>query len=139
MLTLIISAGGRAVNFSVKLPIIISKFTEPLSLKAPDFFQQWRQLEAFNQQTIIKSPRPVDIAWVSKVLSTGFRLAVLQGVDPNTNNLVAAGTFMSSAGTLQTLVRMETNAAAAMYRVTVRASNETITTLLKQQLEVQLG
>jgi len=135
------SINGKPVNLHVKMPIVVPKFTEPLILSAPAFFQSWKQFETppLSVHTIIKSPRPIDISWLSKLLSSGFRMAVLQGVDPNMNNLVAAGTFFGGPMQVVCLVRLETNSSAAMYRASVRTSNGAITNAIKDLLEIQLG
>mmetsp|Transcript_2271 Transcript_2271/g.3007 ORF Transcript_2271/g.3007 Transcript_2271/m.3007 type:complete len:986 (+) Transcript_2271:82-3039(+) len=138
-LTISFSAAGKNVNIPVKLPLVVSKFMEPAQMNAPEFFQLWKQYDG--PQTIIKSPRAVDLMWLSKFLATGFRLAVLSGVDPNTNNVVASGVFLASnnPNPEKCLVRIETNPAAAMYRVSVKSPSTELANAVKDLLEVQLG
>ena len=45
------------------------------------------------QQVIVKAPTTINMENLTKLLSVGFKLSVLQGVDPNMNNVVAAGNF----------------------------------------------
>lgn len=47
------------------------------------------------------NPKNLDPAFLAKVINTGFKLSVLVGVDPNVNNLVAAGTFCSTSKQVQ--------------------------------------
>jgi len=132
---------GKPVNVSVKMPISMLRFNEPTSMQAPIFFQQWKLIEGspLAEQAIIKSSRPVDLPWVTKVLSTGFRLGVLQGVDPNVNNLVATGNFVTPNNTVPVLLRIESNAAAQMYRATVKSSDGNVTTTVRDLLNMQLS
>lgn len=120
------------------------KFIEPHSLQAPIFFQQWKQIEnsPLSEQSIIKSSRAIDMQWLSKVISSGFKLHVLQGVDPNINNLVAAGNVHArdgDQGYITVLLRIESNAQAQMYRATVRSNNANVTAALRDLLVLELS
>jgi AP-2 complex subunit alpha len=136
------SSNGRAILLNLRLPILIAKFTEPFLMNGPDFFSNWKQIgetPPLCEQMVVKSPRPIDMTWLQKLVNVGCRFAVLQGVDPNVNNLVAAGNVTTSSSTVPCFVRMETNAAAAMYRITVKSSNALITAGVKDLLATQLG
>jgi AP-2 complex subunit alpha len=136
------NVGGNPVRLLLKLPIVVCKFMEPLKLNGPDFFNRWKQVEGppLGEQLILKSPTgAIDIASTSKLLSDGFHFAVLQGVDPNANNIVAAANFRTSSAQVICLLRVETNPSHAMYRITLKTHNAQITTALKELLTEQLG
>jgi len=138
MLQISFIANGGAHSVQVRLPVAIQKFLEPHQQQAPEFFHMWKQYDG--EQAIIKSPRPVDMAWLSKLLTNGCRMAVLQGVDPNTNNIVAAGYF-STSSTQNTicLLRIEANAQASMYRMTVKSPDQHVQRAMKELLEIYMG
>jgi len=57
----------------------------------------------------------------------GHRLNLLEGVDPNPNNLVAAGILHTSVdGKVGCLLRFEPNRDAQLCRVTVRSTSEDV-------------
>ena len=118
----------------------ICSFLTPKNLKGPDFFVAWKkwQGEPLEQQVVIQLPRPVDMSALA-ALFAGNRFAVLKGVDPNANNLVAAGAFQS--GNVQSLVlaRLESNAQAKMVRMTLKTGSDALTAAFKNVLGVQLG
>jgi hypothetical protein len=55
------------------------------------------------------------------------RLAECGGVDPNPANCVGAGQFVSAAGRLAVLVRIEPSAQAKAYRLSVRTPDAELT------------
>jgi AP-2 complex subunit alpha len=137
----------KPVNITLRLPIIATKFTEPLKLMAPDFFSQWKNygnkpLEAQDVFKIGGPTKTIDINWISKVVGEGLHLSVLKGVDPSINNIVAAGQFYcatSTGGSAPCLVRLETNPQANMCRVTVRSPSATLTNTIKTLLVTHLS
>lgn len=128
-------------KFTVTLPIVINKFIEPLRLgSAEEFFKRWNAIQANSQLESIKtfkSPKPIDIKWLDNLLSTGFKLAVLN-VDPNPANMVTAGIVCTKNGQHSVLVRLQTNTAAQAYKLTVRSSNEIVTRTISNLIEQQL-
>ena len=57
----------------------------------------------------------------------------MQGLDPNPNNIVAAGSFFCrQLGAVACLVRVETNAQAQAIRLSIKTTNATVTLALKQ-------
>jgi len=136
-------AGGVPQRLSLRLPIIVCRFIEPLKMQGPEFFNQWKVVEQppLAEQIIVKAGSVgfADTLALSKLFSTGFRFAVLQGVDPNANNLVAAGTFRSTTMQTVCLIRIETNPGHQMYRVTVKSQSPQVTAALKDLIQDQLG
>jgi len=111
-------------------------------MNGPDYFKNWKLYEEGSpgvQQAIIKSPKASNVDGLQKLLTNGFHFSVLAAVDPNANNVVAAVTFHSSSSELPCLLRIETNAAASMCRLTVKSPSGPLTTYLKELLEQQLS
>jgi len=132
---------GKSVNINLKLPVVLARFMEPLDLNGPEFFQNWRQIPGppQEQQTVVKATGSVDLTAIAKSLSTYFHVAILKGVDPNVNNLVAAGTFFNGSGPIVCLIRLESNPNALMYRITLRTPSAQLSVPLKELLASFLG
>jgi len=135
-------ANGRPVQFSVKLPVVMTKFVEPLIIQGGDFFVQWKQLDTVgphNTQLVVKSAKPIDISAVTKVLTTGLKFTLLSNVDPNLNNLVGTGNYSTSTSKTAFLFRIESNPEHQMFRISVRSSNPHVTAGVARLLETYLG
>lgn len=132
----------KPVNITLRLPIVVTKFIEHMKLQPADFFSQWKNWgnKPLEGQEVFKAGKPIDLAWVSKVINDGLHINVLKGVDPSINNVVAAGTFIASGGVTGTvLVRLETNPQANMYRLTVRSTSERLTSSVLKLLVTHLS
>lgn len=132
----------KPVNITLRLPIVTTKFVEHLKLQPADFFSQWKNwgIKPLEAQEVFKAGKPIEVAWVTKVIGDGLHINVLKGVDPSINNIVAAGTFHSQGGNTGTvLVRLETNPQANMYRLTVRSSTERLTSSVLKLLVTHLS
>lgn len=137
-------ANGRHVAVSTPLPLALCKFFEPLSMKGPDFFQNWNKISGEPREQsniIIKSSTKIDSEWITKLMSLGLHFAILQGVDPNPNNFVGAATFtpLSSQTKTMILLRIETNPTAQMYRCTIKSTEGEVSLGLKHLLKNQLS
>ncbi len=125
--------------FFSQLPVILTKYLSPVTLDGPQFFAQWQQLEApglEHQQVLKGSGTTVQTAFMGDVLRK-YGFAVLPSVDPNPNNVSAAASFVNATGVVvPVLVRLEGNAAAAMARLTVRASNNSVATTVAKFVAV---
>ncbi|XP_066438956.1 AP-2 complex subunit alpha-2-like isoform X2 [Eleutherodactylus coqui] len=130
--------GGAYQNFSVKLPITLNKFFQPTEMEGQDFFQRWKQLSSPNQevQNIFKAKLPVDPEIVKAKL-IGFGPALLENVDPNPSNFVAAGIIQTKSRQVGCLLRLEPNMQAQMYRLTIRTSKEDVSQRLCDLLSEQ--
>ncbi|XP_044125605.1 AP-2 complex subunit alpha-2 isoform X2 [Bufo gargarizans] len=130
--------GGALQNFSVKLPITLNKFFQPTDMEAQDFFQRWKQLSSPNQevQNIFKAKNPIDQELVKAKL-IGFGPALLENVDPNPSNFVAAGIIQTKSRQVGCLLRLEPNMQAQMYRLTIRTSKEEVSQRLCDLLSEQ--
>jgi len=130
----------KPVNITLRLPIVATKFMEHLKIQPADFFPQWKNwsTKPLEQQEVFKAGKPVDIAWVTKVIHEGLHINVLKGVDPSINNIVAAGGFYHGNTSSPVLLRLETNQ-ASMYRVTVRSPSERLTSAVLKLLVLHLS
>lgn len=106
---------GSHQSLAVRLPIVITKFFEPVQLGATDFFERWKLIggpprEAQRIFPIgLDSAGHVDIGKNTKVVS-GHRFGLLDDVDPNPVNLVGAGVLHTGeAGKVGCLLRVEPN------------------------------
>jgi len=105
---------GKSENLSLRLPIVLTKFVEPVTLDDTNFFGLWKKLagppygiacspQPFlksvffspEHQSVLKAGTTIDLPAISRVLSSGLHMGVLS-IDPNVNNLVAAGTLYTA-------------------------------------------
>ncbi|XP_064437527.1 AP-2 complex subunit alpha-1 isoform X2 [Mirounga angustirostris] len=130
--------GGAPQSLTLKLPVTINKFFQPTEMAAQDFFQRWKQLSLPQQeaQKIFKANHPMD-AEVTKAKLLGFGSALLDNVDPNPENFVGAGIIQTKALQVGCLLRLEPNAQAQMYRLTLRTSKEPVSRHLCELLAQQ--
>ncbi|XP_045712241.1 AP-2 complex subunit alpha-1 isoform X2 [Phyllostomus hastatus] len=130
--------GGAPQSLTLKLPVTINKFFQPTEMAAQDFFQRWKQLSLPQQeaQKIFKANHPMD-AEVTKAKLLGFGSALLDNVDPNPENFVGAGIIQTKALQVGCLLRLEPNAQAQMYRLTLRTSKESVSRHLCELLAQQ--
>lgn len=130
--------GGTLQNMTLKLPITVNKFFQPTEMSSQDFFQRWKQLSLSQQeaQKIFKANSPMD-AEVTKAKLLGFGTALLENVDPNPDNFVGAGIIQTKTLQVGCLLRLEPNAQAQMYRLTLRTSKETVSKHLCELLSQQ--
>ncbi|KAM6942658.1 AP-2 complex subunit alpha-2-like isoform 2-T2 [Xenentodon cancila] len=130
--------GGALQNITVKLPVMLNKFFQPTEMMSQDFFQRWKQLGAPQQevQNIFKAKHPMDID-VTKAKLLGFGIALLDGVDPNPANFVGAGVIHTRNTQVGCLLRLEPNAQAQMYRLTLRTSKDSVSQRLGELLSEQ--
>ncbi|CAG8554418.1 10103_t:CDS:2, partial [Acaulospora colombiana] len=102
---------GTIHTIVLKLPIPLTKFMEPIQLNGPEFFARWKQIggNQREKQTIFKSAIPINIKGIHSMIS-GFRYYILEGVDPNPNNVVGASVLHTSeGGMIGCLLRLEPN------------------------------
>ncbi|EFA74743.1 adaptor-related protein complex 2 [Heterostelium album PN500] len=125
---------GKPITIHLKLPIVISKFFDPLQLNSGDYFAKWKILpgKPVEIQEVFKTSKPIDMAHFNKVLSEGLNLTVNKGVDPNPNNLVASAQFPYAQNPMFVLLRIESNPQANMCRLTIRSQSAVISNATKQ-------
>uniref|UniRef100_A0A8B9RF43 AP-2 complex subunit alpha n=1 Tax=Astyanax mexicanus TaxID=7994 RepID=A0A8B9RF43_ASTMX len=130
--------GGALQNLSLKLPVTINKFFQPTEMASNDFFQRWKQLSQPQQeaQKIFKANHAMDTE-VIKAKLLGLGTALLDKVDPNPENFVCAGVIQTKSQQVGCLLRLEPNAQAQMYRLTLRSSKDTVSKRLCDLLAEQ--
>ncbi|KAM3864492.1 AP-2 complex subunit alpha-2 isoform 3-T3 [Diretmus argenteus] len=130
--------GGALQNLTLKLPVTINKFFQPTEMTSHDFFQRWKQLSQPQQeaQKIFKASHGMDTE-VLKAKLLGLGSALLDNVDPNPENYVCAGVIQTKGQQVGCLLRLEPNAQAQMYRLTLRCSKESVSRRLCELLAEQ--
>lgn len=111
---------GSHQTTSIRLPIVLTKFFEHVKLGAAGFFERWKLIgnerEAQEIFPINLTPSSqLNLNKYRQVIS-GQRLNILDDIDPNPNNLVAAGVLhMSGEGKIGCLLRLEPNREAKVW------------------------
>ncbi|PFX11439.1 AP-2 complex subunit alpha-2, partial [Stylophora pistillata] len=133
--THILSVNGMSQRIVLPLPLFPSKFFAPTEMNSQDFFSRWKQLGNPDQecQQIFKAKFSIDTETISTKL-VGFGMSLLQNVDPNPENFVCAGIIKGSSVQIGTLLRLEPNRQAQMFRLTIRSSKPHVATTLVELL-----
>eukprot|EP00258_Populus_trichocarpa_P019459 XP_006384679.2 AP-2 complex subunit alpha-1 isoform X2 [Populus trichocarpa] len=133
--------GTNMVNVKLRLPAVLNKFLQPISVSAEEFFPQWRSLSGppLKLQEVVRGVRPLPLIEMTNLFNS-LRLTVCPGLDPNPNNLVASTTFYSeSTRPMLCLIRIETDPAdLTQLRMTVASGDPTLTFELKEFIKEQL-
>ena len=98
----------------MKLPVVVTKFFEHVKLGQADFFERWKLIGGEREA---QSIFPIQLTAAghldltkNRLVVSGHRLNVLEEIDVNPNNLVAAGVLhMSVEGKVGCLLRLEPN------------------------------
>merc|ERR1712000_247585 len=113
----------------------------------PARFKRWKQIggapreaqEVFGISGGANSGREMTPGYVAKVVE-GFRLRVLDMVDPNPKNVVGASVLHTSeGGKFGCLMRLEPNYQSQMIRLTIRATEDTVAPILLKLLQDRLS
>lgn len=106
---------GVQQSVTLQLPILITKFFEHVNLGAADFFERWKLIGGPPRESqhifpiALTEGGGLDLQRYRQVIG-GHRLNLLDGVDPNPNNLVGAGILHTSVdGKVGCLLRFEPN------------------------------
>eukprot|EP00732_Lithocolla_globosa_P001355 Lithocolla_globosa_v1_NODE_658_length_3496_cov_53.897995.p1 type:complete len:899 gc:universal NODE_658_length_3496_cov_53.897995:2815-119(-) len=131
MVSISFTVDGVPFSTTLRLPVVITKFIEPVTLVGDDFFARWKQIGPAPKEVQLDfpSPRPIELSEVKKSL-TGFKLQILEGVDPNVSNIVASGIFTTTSSKAGCLIRLQTNVSEKAYRLTVRTTSPVISKVL---------
>lgn len=96
----------------LKLPLVLTKFSEPIqNMDGASFFSRWKQIGGAPReaQVVFRAVNPIDLTFVKNMLA-GYRFGLLEGVDPNAANMVAASVVHAGkAGKVGALLRLEPN------------------------------
>ncbi|XVF46839.1 hypothetical protein PTKIN_Ptkin03bG0060000 [Pterospermum kingtungense] len=133
--------GTNMVNVKLRLPAVLNKFFQPISVSAEEFFPQWRSLSGppLKLQEVVRGLRPMALQEMANLLNS-FRIMTCPGLDPNPNNLVASTTFYSeNTRAMLCLIRIETDLAdRTQLRMTLASGDPTLTFELKEFIKEQL-
>lgn len=138
------AAGGSVQHVRLQLPLVPTKFLQPLEATGPEFFRRWKLLDGKELQQIFKLPAtPLADKKVEEVLCAGLHFALLKGVDAATN-YVASGWLATKGVAPQSdaasvLLRLEINAQAGMCRFSARSDSADLNALLHRLVVGQLG
>ncbi|XP_058196818.1 AP-2 complex subunit alpha-1-like isoform X1 [Rhododendron vialii] len=133
--------GTHMVDVKLRLPAVLNKFFQAITVSAEEFFPQWRSLSGppLKLQEVVRGVRPISLMEMANLFNS-FRLIVCPGLDPNANNLVASTTFYSeSTRAMLCLIRVETDPAdRTQLRMTVASGDPTLTYEFKEFVKEQL-
>ncbi|EIW86711.1 Adaptor protein complex AP-2 alpha subunit [Coniophora puteana RWD-64-598 SS2] len=135
---------GAHQSISMRLPISVTKFLEPVTLGQTDFFERWKLIGGPPRESQSVFPikltagGQVDIERNRQVIS-GHRFEVLKEIDSNPTNIVGAGVLHTSVdGKVGCLLRLEPNREAKLCRVTVRSTSEDIAAEVEKLVKITL-
>ena len=103
---------GSLQTISLRLPLYLTKFLEPIVLTQADFFERWKSIggaprEAQNIFGIDLVEGKVDVNRNKRIVR-GVRFGVLEGIDPNGDNIVGAAVLhLTGSGKVGCLLRVE--------------------------------
>ncbi|EEC74378.1 hypothetical protein OsI_09703 [Oryza sativa Indica Group] len=122
--------GTSLVNVKLRLPVVLNKFLQPITLSPEEFFPQWKALNVQNLkvQEVVKGVKPLPLPEIASLFMS-LHLAVAPGLDNNPNNLVACTTFFSeTTRAMLCLVRIETDPQdRTQLRLTVASGDQYLT------------
>ncbi|KAL5856687.1 hypothetical protein ACOSQ3_004145 [Xanthoceras sorbifolium] len=114
----------------VRLPGVLNKFLQPISLSREEFFPKWRSRSGppLKLQEVVRGAQPMSLSEMANLLNS-YRLIICPGLDPNPNNLVATTKFNSeSTKAIICMIRIETDPAdRSQLRITVASEDPTLT------------
>ncbi|XP_064635751.1 AP-2 complex subunit alpha-2-like [Lineus longissimus] len=130
---------GTPQNISIKLPVMVNKFLGPAEMKKEDFFLRWKQLNLPEQeaQSIFKAKFTMDQEQINAKL-IAYGMTLLEGIDPNPENYVAAGILHTRDQQIGCLLRLEPNKQTQLFRLTLHSTKQLVSTQLCELLETQL-
>jgi AP-2 complex subunit alpha len=105
---------GALQALTLQLPVVLHKYMDPAALGAEDFFKRWKQIGGAPRECqlvfgLTGKGRSISRTFVRQV-ADGFGWGVLDGVDPNSKNLVGATVlYTSEGGKFGCLMRLEPN------------------------------
>ena len=73
------ASGSGPAQVVVPLPVVASKFIQPLRVDGPEFFRRWKGMEGKEKQKVFKlATMPLSGELVDQVLAVGIKFALLQ-------------------------------------------------------------
>jgi len=137
-------ATSTKVSVDLPFPVMLTKFLgtpAASALAAPEFVATWKALSepGMELQQVFNANSPIVVANIRKFLVDSYRMAILDGVDSKESNLVAVSALAVGQKQIPVLVRLETNAEAKMFRITLRTQSSLATNTLASFFMSQLS
>lgn len=137
-------ATSTKVSIDLPFPVMLTKFlaAPPASaLAAPEFIAGWKALSApgMEQQQVFRAGSPINVAAVRKFLVDAYHTALVDGIDSRDTNLVGVAALAVGTRQIPVLLRLETNAEAQMFRITLRTQSPVATNTLASFIMSQLS
>lgn len=138
---------GALQALTLKLPITAHKFMDPTELSAEDFFKRWKQIGSapreaqriFGLRGGKDGDRELNDSFIREIVE-GFKWGILDGVDPNKKNFVGASVlYTGEGGKFGCLLRLEPNYVTQMIRLTIRATDDSVPSILIKLMEDRLA
>ncbi|KAG2555313.1 hypothetical protein PVAP13_9KG560600 [Panicum virgatum] len=133
--------GTALVDAKLRLPVVLNKFLQPITLTPDEFFPQWKALSvhSLKVQEVVKGVKPMPLPEMANLFMS-LHLAVAPGLDNNPNNMVACTTFFSEATlAMLCLIRVETDPQdRTQLRLTVASGDQYLTFELKEFIKEHL-
>ncbi|KAI9681823.1 MAG: hypothetical protein M1829_000568 [Trizodia sp. TS-e1964] len=135
---------GALQALTLQLPVVSHKFMDATELSADAFFKRWRQIggaprEAQTVFGVSSRNHTTDHEFTRKTVA-GFKWGILEDVDHNSKNIVGASVMHTSeGGKFGCLMRLEPNYETCMYRLTIRATHESVPPILIKIMEDRLS
>eukprot|EP01006_Ploeotia_vitrea_P054414 TRINITY_DN67883_c1_g1_i17.p1 TRINITY_DN67883_c1_g1~~TRINITY_DN67883_c1_g1_i17.p1 ORF type:complete len:419 (+),score=132.59 TRINITY_DN67883_c1_g1_i17:565-1821(+) len=121
-------AGVGKFKYELPLPLVMSKFIEPLRMSSNEqFVSTWRSTAGSLPASIFYTSAAIDVDRTQQMLSSGFRYCVLRAVDNKQENMVACGQWVSRSNPpVPVLCNVESNIRASAVRLTVKSPNDNL-------------
>lgn len=135
---------GAYQSISIRLPVIVTKFSEGVKFGQADFFERWKLIGGFPREAQVVFPISLDAAGHidlphNRRIVSGNHFEILDGIDPNPSNIVGAAVLHTSVeGKVGCLLRLEPNREAKLCRLTVRSTSEEVATAVQRLVETAL-
>jgi AP-2 complex subunit alpha len=104
---------GALQAYTLQLPVLMHRYMESSALSAEEFFKRWRQiggapLECQKTFGLTGKNKSVNESFTRRIVE-GFSFKILDGVDPNSQNIVGCSVFQFEGGKTGCLLRLEPN------------------------------
>ena len=107
-------SAGSHQSLTLKLPIVLHKYMDAAELSSDEFFKRWKQIGGGTRESqrifgLMSKKRTITTENTRKVVKD-FNWSILDGVDPNQQNIVGASVLTTSErGKFGCLLRLEPN------------------------------
>ncbi len=140
---------GKRYAYALRLPVAVTCFAQPDGYNARDvgaFRRRWDECGGFDgseKQVVVAARGAVDVDALDdvrqRIVGGALRGALVRGADPTPATATAASLINTTDdGAVDVLVRLEANAAARAFRVTVRSPSPAAAAAFKNVLQALL-